>query len=659
MASYKTPGVYVKELSIFPPSVAQVETAIPAFIGYTEIADEFSPKDLHLIPTRIKSLLEYQELYGGAPPVSVQTVNLDENNAVTSTEVSSNFYMYDALRMFFKNGGGKCYIISVGLYKDNIGSISKGHFIDEPGGLSALKKQDEPTIILFPDAVLLGADGLYELQQQALKQCNTLQDRVGVFDLLESKSTDSTFDWEDGYKEFRDKIGINYLKYGAAYTPWLKTNLPLQVHYRDIQNKVFRGGSVVKMETLTDDADTQTTVANLINAVADADMIKSGLNPLRDINGKQETLKAKYTTLLDEYKGTPNTTRYQALFNYIYDIVDQLDAWSAGTAVLTNPELVTNIGDIITNSLKSSVSDLISYDRAADTALSGTYNLYVVYNPTESANWGDIFVTASAPDAVDIFGAGANTEKQLNGLSNINDVFEAVNVAVAEIEKAAATYETTYETSLLDSHPTFKNIITKLSTSLTTMPPSGAVAGIYAMVDSTRGVWKAPANVSVSGVVGLTQTIDSIDQEELNVDVNSGKSINCIRAFTGRGTLVWGARTLAGNDNEWRYVPVRRFFNMVEESVKKSTYWAVFEPNDANTWIKVKAMIENFLTLQWRDGALQGAKTNQAFFVNVGLGTTMTPQDILEGRMNVEIGMAVVRPAEFIILKFSHKLPEA
>lgn len=98
---------------------------------------------------------------------------------------------------------------------------------------------------------------------------------------------------------------------------------------------------------------------------------------------------------------------------------------------------------------------------------------------------------------------------------------------------------------------------------------------------------------------------------------------------------------------------------MVEESVKKSTYWAVFEPNDANTWIKVKAMIENFLTLQWRDGALQGAKPEQAFFVNVGLGTTMTPQDILEGRMNVEIGMAVVRPAEFIILKFSHKLPEA
>src|SRR5699024_9587603 len=123
--------------------------------------------------------------------------------------------------------------------------------------------------------------------------------------------------------------------------------------------------------------------------------------------------------------------------------------------------------------------------------------------------------------------------------------------------------------------------------------------------------------------------ITSEDQQDLNVDPNTGKSVNAIREFTGKGTLVWGARTLAGNDNEWRYVPVRRFFNMVEESVKKSTYWAVFEPNDANTWVKVRTMIENYLTQLWRDGALAGAKPDQAFFVKVGLGLTMTQQDIL------------------------------
>ena len=120
-----------------------------------------------------------------------------------------------------------------------------------------------------------------------------------------------------------------------------------------------------------------------------------------------------------------------------------------------------------------------------------------------------------------------------------------------------------------------------------------------------------------------------------------------------------GARTLAGNDNEWRYVSVRRFFNMAEESIKKSTSWAVFEPNDANTWVKVKGMIENYLIQKWKDGALQGEKAEHAFFVKVGLGTTMTTLDIQEGRMNVEIGMAVVRPAEFIILKFFHKIAES
>ena len=177
-------------------------------------------------------------------------------------------------------------------------------------------------------------------------------------------------------------------------------------------------------------------------------------------------------------------------------------------------------------------------------------------------------------------------------------------------------------------------------------------------MDRTRGVWKAPANESLSATRGVTVDIDQALNDEMNVHT-TGKSVNALRFFSGKGLLVWGARTLAGNDNEWRYVSVRRFFNMVEESVKKATGPFVFEPNDANTWARVKAMIENFLALQWRQGALAGAKPEDAFYVRVGLGTTMTAQDILEGRMNVEIGMAVVRPAEFIILRFSHKMQEA
>jgi len=120
-----------------------------------------------------------------------------------------------------------------------------------------------------------------------------------------------------------------------------------------------------------------------------------------------------------------------------------------------------------------------------------------------------------------------------------------------------------------------------------------------------------------------------------------------------------GARTVAGNDTEWRYISVRRFFTKVEASVNRSTERVVFEPNDANTWVKVRTMIENYLMTKWRAGALMGAKTTEAFFVHCGLGTPMTAQDILDGRLTVEVGMAVVRLAEFIVLRFSHKVQTA
>ena len=226
------------------------------------------------------------------------------------------------------------------------------------------------------------------------------------------------------------------------------------------------------------------------------------------------------------------------------------------------------------------------------------------------------------------------------------------NVDVA-VNGGAAADLATFKTS---NTAVYNAVKAALQDHYVVLPPSGAVAGVYAATDNARGVWKAPANMSLANVIEPVVKLTNALQDDLNVDATSGKSINALRAFSGKGTLVWGARTLAGNDNEWRYIPVRRFFNMVEESVKKSTYWAVFEPNTANTWVKVRGMIENYLTQKWRDGALAGATTKEAFFVRCGLGVTMSAQDILEGRMIVEIGMAVVRPAEFIILRFSHKL---
>jgi phage tail sheath protein FI len=280
-------------------------------------------------------------------------------------------------------------------------------------------------------------------------------------------------------------------------------------------------------------------------------------------------------------------------------------------------------------------------------------------NPALNAIW--------LPDVADVTPfihnpATTNAERVANMLAlekEITSIFNIFYSAYTDVLKTMNEYFKNAEQKLIAAYPVYKNIITAVNNSPTKLPPSSAVAGKYAYVDNTRGVWKSPANVSLEAVKSVTYQVEDKEQQSINVDVNSGKSINVIRYFTGKGNLIWGARTLAGNDNEWRYISVRRFFNMVEESVKKSTAWAVFEPNDANTWIKVKGMIDNFLILQWRAGALQGAKPADAFYVKVGLGETMTSLDILEGRMNVEIGMAVVRPAEFIILTFSHKLVES
>jgi uncharacterized protein len=207
--------------------------------------------------------------------------------------------------------------------------------------------------------------------------------------------------------------------------------------------------------------------------------------------------------------------------------------------------------------------------------------------------------------------------------------------------------------ALYEKYDLFRAWVTRAELALNVLPASGAVAAVFVTVDKTRGVWKAPANVALSRVAEPICKITNPQQETLNIDVSAGKSINAIRSFKGKGTLIWGARTLAGNDNEWRYVSVRRFMSFVEASVCNGMNTFVFEPNDANTWIRAQAMIENFLTLLWRQGALQGMKPEDAFFVRVGLGKTMTAQDILDGHMNIELGLATVRPAEFIIMKIS------
>lgn len=183
----------------------------------------------------------------------------------------------------------------------------------------------------------------------------------------------------------------------------------------------------------------------------------------------------------------------------------------------------------------------------------------------------------------------------------------------------------------------------------TVVPPSGFVAGVFARTDRDRGVHKAPGNERVTGIVGLRQSYTQRRQDLLNPG-----SVNLIRAFPGRGSRIWGARN-ATDDTVWRYVNVRRLFNMIETSVEDGTQWVVFEPNTAQTWIRVKASVENFLDQQWRAGALAGAKPEEAYRVRVGLGQTMSETDIDLGLIITEVAIAPAKPAEFVVFRFSHK----
>ena len=230
-STYKTPGVYVEEISIFPPSVAQVETAIPAFIGYTKSIKHKAENDLLLTPKKVSSMLEFVSLFGGAPDIDIDYIKLNASNEVVDFKTDDNYYLYESMRLFYANGGGDCYVVSVG--KTDGGAVL---YLDLKAGLDKIAKVDEPTLLVAPDAALMSQADMNNLHQDMLQQCGKLGDRFSIFDLKNDPADGDEFDTE--IANFRNGIGMNNLKYGAAYTPWLKANLPREISYKSIKGKI-------------------------------------------------------------------------------------------------------------------------------------------------------------------------------------------------------------------------------------------------------------------------------------------------------------------------------------------------------------------------------------------------------------------------------------
>jgi hypothetical protein len=563
---YKTPDVYVEEISTFPPSVAEVSTAIPVFIGRTAKAGKDG--DLTMKAVRISTFLDYFSSFGGSQPANYDVVvTNDEISGIAMTPDGNPVYLMNhSVSHFFKNGGGACYIVSIGGYDTDLpdGATSETEAFTK--AVATVAKEDEPTIFVLADALRLDADDYFSVVQAALNQCNLLKDRFVIVD----KAT------ELSVEDFRTKMASPYLKYGAAYTPFLETTLT-HSYDEDEVNVSLSSAQPVYQGTYT---------------------ISTALKVA--YNGFES--RALYVRVHSADK--PGSTGLE------YDLVE-----------LPN-DVELKIYGVGPNPGATADNLLAEWSKSKYTAL-------------RSAGW----------EVTVMPGKGSSTIAEMTNRMPI-PVTPAANPSM-KLSQLAAT-----ETGIYNA------VKATLARQRVTLPPSPGIAGIYAATDRDRGVWKAPANVPMSAVIGPVEKITTLEQDDLNVHT-TGKSINAIRSFSGKGTLVWGARTLAGNDNEWRYISVRRLFNLIEESTKKATSFAVFEPNNSTTWLKVKAMIDTYLTGLWERGALVGNTSDQAFFVNVGLGKTMTADDILNGYMYVDIGIAAVRPAEFIVLRFSHKLQEA
>ncbi|WP_237038453.1 phage tail sheath family protein [Phocaeicola faecalis] len=599
MGNMKTPGVYIVEKNAFPNSVVEAETAIPAFIGITDKAQNGND-DLKGVPWKISSMTEYLQYFGGAPKLEFAVdikkyfylseeqkkegktltdalkepapgifqycirpsgecgkVKFDEDKAGTEEDDKNGeetpvgyafrvdganpYTLYYNMQMFFANGGGTCYVVSVGNYGDDNKDTLNDKNVE--AALAALEKIQEVTMIIVPEAV--ESNACANIQQLMMKHCGEMGNRFAILD-VPSGAANTPLDKR--MEAFQNTV-TNYFSYGAAYFPWLNTSV---LSERDLNSKMFNW--------------------------------KKGVYS----NAKKLTVDPNLANIADAYYSNTIELTADENIKIVNGITFKLSSEIENGEVIKDGTLLYTISQ---------------YAEKKDDAKALISKTFTVIWPTPT---------------------------------NMNEFYAALS----------------------NSSPLFKQAIKAILKQLNLLPPSAAMAGIYTMVDRSRGVWKAPANVTLNYVNSPAEDIDDEGQAGLNAPMN-GKAINVIRAFRGEGIKVWGARTLDGNSLDWRYINVRRTMLFLEESIRNAARAYVFEPNDAGTWINMKCMIENFLRSVWKRGGLAGATPEDAFEVHIGLGDTMTGDDILEGIMRITVLVAITHPAEFIEITFQQQMQKS
>ena len=535
--SFSTPDSYFEEQTVQSLSITPGATALAVFIGYTRKAVDTDGNALTNVLTPVGSLLDYEAYFGGVECAGFDVLIDVDGNAAHVSATGTRSHLYQSIDLYFRNGGGSCFILSIGSSRDPV--IRE----DFERGLAVLKNDDRPTLIVLVDAVNLGNADYYMLCNSALEQCSELKDR---FVILDVKNNDIT--------AFRNGIGIANLSYGAAYYPYLNTT------------------SVTPCD--------ETLVS-----------VRHGYG-----------LFEKENCIRISYAGRPGEGAAISIDEAENDQEDTPHVSVAGNRI----SLLVDPG---TGSAPAAIIDA----------------------------WKRV----SEPGKFAVGIAGTGQDSLVRQQADLVFDEEIATLADNRIK--------------IDNPSVYASVVGALHQRKTTVPPGCVVAAAYSKTDIASGPWKAPANIVIDDVIGPVLEINNSGQEFLN-DSPDGKSINALRSFVNRGTLIWGTRTLDGNSNEWRYIPVRRLFIKVESDIRRATAFAVFEPNNSFTWLKIRTMLIGYLDELWSAGALNGTTAEEAYFIRLGLGETMDDEDVKEGRLHISVGIAAVTPAEFVVLTITHNL---
>jgi Bacteriophage tail sheath protein len=634
---YKTPGVYVQELDAFPPSIVGVETAVPVFIGYTKTAEK-AGRSVKLRPVRISSMVEYVAIFGDAPNYQFTlTPMLTTAADVAIAKAASDKAAADKTAAAAKATAATADPDKTAAQKAAADAATAA--TTASANLTKVTAAYAATSAGKADAIALASEKARDDAATALKANPTdLTLQKNANDTAKKASDDRTAAnaaVAADSKAVPHDVTIGGKSYGLVLDRTFYFYNSLRLFYANGGGDCY----IVSVGSY-DDASGGITLTDLT----------AGLDAVRDLVGPTMLVIPEAA----ELKDSPHATLAEEMLKQCYDKQDRvaiLDVWGLDT--------------LASNFSPSDLTDAISPFR---TAMATVNSLYLKYGMAYAP-----FLNTSVVDPSEVsfmnFATGSRDELKTVIEGEVTRLFPDAKISdletgfFAQLQAIDAMPEGDAKTgkfkqlnqNLIVQVPVFNDIYTVMAAKLGTLPPSGAMAGIYTQNDATRGVWNAPANIGLVTVTGPTIRISNTMQDDLNMPIN-GLAINAIRDFVGRGTLVWGARTLDGNSNDWRYIQVRRALIYIEQSVELALNKFVFEPNVAQTWVTVTSMISSFLRGFWAAGGLMGATPTEAFTIQCGLGSTMTAQDILEGRMIVQIKLQMVHPAEFIVLAFQQQM---